>query len=270
MNTQEISLKNIKRGDNYRNSSDTDVGQLMRSIKQLGLLQPVVVKQKKNGKFDLVAGFRRFHAVDKLGWKTVPVHIYEGSEHKTLLNITENLVREDSTSFEIGRAVNDLLTKNGMTENEVAARIGVTGRAIKQYLHLFNHIPLAFRDCVRNSNTGKGTRRKAGVISTGIATKIIGMNKTSEITNPEMRELFQLAKDDPSITATGLQAARRALQKGGSFETVKRKSSGKHYVSVVVRLQMLKTEWEEMKEEYPKLNIELADCIREAYQLTEV
>lgn len=129
MNVQEIKVSDIYVDDDFNCRGDIrliDVADLVRSITEKGLIQPVAVRIGKHGsKYDLVAGFRRTKAHQVMGKETIhAVLLGEMSDKDArVLNLNENLQRADLNVMQEARAVENL-RKEGMSRDETAMAIG--------------------------------------------------------------------------------------------------------------------------------------------------
>jgi ParB family chromosome partitioning protein len=126
--------------DEENNRLDFTVGltELQSSIEEQGLLNPITVVQE-DGKFRVVAGFRRAHAVQNLKMKQVPVMIREADgDQKLILQITENMQRENFNTFEMAQAIQSLSEDYKLSRDEIAKRLGRTPGSISHYLGLYD------------------------------------------------------------------------------------------------------------------------------------
>ena len=115
--------------------------ELVQSIKQYGVLQPVVVRKTMNG-YELAAGERRFRASQMAGLKTIPavVRDYTDSE-MTEIALIENLQRHDLNPIEEGMAYRRLMDEFGLTQEEVAKKIGRSRSLIANMVRMLNLEP---------------------------------------------------------------------------------------------------------------------------------
>lgn len=120
-----ININSIIPGENCREESG-DLEGLIASIKKKGLLQPVIVRHLGDGKYDLIAGYRRFQACKNLEWKEIPAVIRNDPDKDRLtLQLTENIQRQDLSPWEIYLALNDM-REEGLNNDQIAARIHKT------------------------------------------------------------------------------------------------------------------------------------------------
>lgn len=111
--------------------------ELTRSIEENGLIQPLVVRAAGDGFYELIAGERRFLASKQAGLDAVPVHIRQASRREMLeVALVENLQREDLNPLEEAEAFQRLATEFGLTQEEIATRVGKSRTAITNSLRL--------------------------------------------------------------------------------------------------------------------------------------
>jgi len=111
--------------------------ELTRSIEENGLIQPLVVRAAGDGTYELIAGERRFLASKQAGLTSVPVHIRQASRREMLeVALVENLQREDLNPLEEAEAFQRLATEFGLTQEEIATRVGKSRTAITNALRL--------------------------------------------------------------------------------------------------------------------------------------
>lgn len=115
---------------------------LAASINELGVLQPILVRPIENGRYELVAGERRWRAAKRAGLQTIPALIKTVSNAASLEQaLVENLHREDLTPLEEAAAFQQLIEDFGLTHDEVATQVGKSRAAISNTLRLFQLPP---------------------------------------------------------------------------------------------------------------------------------
>lgn len=137
---------------------ETAIQELADSIKQHGILQPVIVR-KKGKKYELVVGERRYRAAQAAGLTKVPAIIKSLTEQQMMeLAILENLQREDLTPIEEAEAYQSLIEQLGFTQEELAKRLGKSRPYITNHLRLLN-LPDAVRLLVNEGKLSMGHGR---------------------------------------------------------------------------------------------------------------
>ena len=114
-----------------------ELQELATSIKEFGVLQPLVVTEKGNGMFELIAGERRLRAARAAGLEKVPVIIRAADEQKKLeLALIENIQRADLSPIEEALSYNQLISEFGLIQEEVAKRVGKSRPVVANALRL--------------------------------------------------------------------------------------------------------------------------------------
>ena len=118
------------------------MAELAESIRQHGVIQPIVVNDLGDGKFMIIAGERRYRAAKNVGLKTVPCVIKSYTERQIKeVAIIENLQREDLNPIEAARAIKQLMEEYNFTQEIVAGRIGKSRQVVANHLRLLNLAP---------------------------------------------------------------------------------------------------------------------------------
>jgi ParB family chromosome partitioning protein len=174
--------------------SAESISELSLSIKEHGILQPLIVC-KKDGKYMIVAGERRFKAALEAGLTKVPVIVKDFSEQTIMeVSLIENLQREDLNAVEAAFAIKMLVDKYSLTQEELSQRIGKSRPAIANLLRLLA-LPPEVQSMV-----------KQNIIYEGHARCLIGLEKEKAIYLAKMtadkklsvRELEKLVKSTSS------------------------------------------------------------------------
>ena len=135
----EIALDQIEANPNQpRREFDPDsLQELANSIREIGIVQPITLRQTSDNKYQIVAGERRWRASQMAGLSTIPAYIRTiGDESVMEMALVENIQREDLNAIEIALAYAHLLENEGMTQEKVAERVGKSRVAVANYLRL--------------------------------------------------------------------------------------------------------------------------------------
>lgn len=115
---------------------DDKIEELAQTLKTHGMIQPIVVRKAGEG-YEIIAGERRFRAVKKLGWETIPAIIREFNDSQTAsVALIENLQREELTVIEEAIAYEKLIEIHGLTQESLAQRLGKGQSTIANKLRL--------------------------------------------------------------------------------------------------------------------------------------
>ena len=140
---------------------ETALAELASSIKEHGVLQPIIVKKSIKG-YELVAGERRTKASKLAGLTTIPAIIKEFSDQEMMdIALLENIQREDLTPIEIANAFKKYLDSTGFTQEELSKKFGKSRSYITNLLGLLS-LPKSVRDLI---NQGKLSQSHARILS---------------------------------------------------------------------------------------------------------
>jgi ParB family chromosome partitioning protein len=136
-----------------------ELEELAQSIREHGVLQPVLVSQQKDGTFQLITGERRWRAVRLAGMPTVPALVKETTPRASLeLALVENIQRRDLNPLEEAHAFRALLDEHGLTQEQLGQRIGKSRVSITNTLRLLG-LPEPVRDALANGSLTEGHAR---------------------------------------------------------------------------------------------------------------
>ena len=146
---------------------DRAIDELAESIRKQGLLQPLLVRRADDG-YQLIAGERRLRAAQRAGLSEVPVTLRVADDRESLeLALVENLQREDLNPVEEAHAYRRLSTEFGLTQEDIAAKIGKSRSAVANTLRLLSLPAEVLRQV------------QAGALSAGHARSILGIQSPS-------------------------------------------------------------------------------------------
>ena len=144
--------------------------ELSDSIREVGLLQPPVVREIGGGNYELIMGERRFRASQAAGLREIPVIVRNTSDREMLREaLIENIHRSELNALEEAAAYNQLLQDLGVTHDDLAAKIGKSRAAISNTIRLLHLPPAVQRKVVE------------GLISPGHARALLGLTDASEM-----------------------------------------------------------------------------------------
>jgi ParB family chromosome partitioning protein len=135
----EIRIDQIEANPNQpRREFDPEALQeLANSIQQIGIIQPITLRQISENHFQIIAGERRWRASQQSGLKSIPAYIRTAKDENVMeMALVENIQREDLNSVEIALAYQHLLEDSRMTQEKISERVGKSRAAIANYLRL--------------------------------------------------------------------------------------------------------------------------------------
>ena len=138
-NLSEISISDIEPNPNQprREFDQTALSELANSIKEIGIIQPITLRQVSENRFQIIAGERRWRASQLAGLTAIPAYIRTISDENVMeMALVENIQRQDLNAIEIALAYEHLLENEGMTQEKISERVGKSRAAIANYLRL--------------------------------------------------------------------------------------------------------------------------------------
>ena len=192
-NVQEIDIKKIVANDKQprRDFDELKLDELAESMKQHGVLQPVILRKKGNA-FELVAGERRWRAAAKAGLEKIPAIIKELSDAEVMeIALIENLQREDLNPIEEAMAYKTLMDDFGLTQEELSKRVGRSRSQIANTVRLLN-LDKEIQELVIQNKLTAGHAR--ALLSIQDVRARIGLARKISQEDLSVRETEQLAK----------------------------------------------------------------------------
>ncbi len=183
------------------------MAELVASIKEIGILQPPVVRQTSAGRYELIMGERRFRAAKIAGLRSIPVIIRQTPDNELLREaLIENIHRSQLNPLEEAAAYTQLLQDFNCTHDELAQKLGRSRPLISNTMRLLN-LPASVQ-----------SRVASGVISAGHARALLGLSNEAEIDRLAKRivaEGLSVRATEEIIAATSPKTASKAKKKSG-------------------------------------------------------
>ena len=135
----EIAIDEIEANPNQprREFDEEALRELAMSIREIGIIQPITLRQVAGNRFQIIAGERRWRASQLAGLKAIPAYIRTIDDESVMeMALVENIQREDLNAIEIALAYEHLMEDTGMTQEKVSERVGKSRTAIANYLRL--------------------------------------------------------------------------------------------------------------------------------------
>lgn len=138
--------------------------QLTRSIQESGVVQPILVRPVANGRYQIIAGERRFRAAERLGLSTIPAVIRTVADDRVLeFALVENIQREELTPIEEAQALRRLQDELGLTQEALAGKVGKDRATVANTLRLLR-LPAEVREELQRGTLSAGHARALLVI----------------------------------------------------------------------------------------------------------
>ena len=169
---QEVGVLEITPNPNQpRSQFDREaIEELAHSIADKGVLQPLILRPLKNGKYELIAGERRWLAAKQAGLDTVPAIVREADERESMvLALVENLQREDLNAFEQANALQELAVKYELTHEQIGKFVGKSRTAVTNSIRLMQLHKTVLKQLAE------------GALEEGHARALLGLEKPAQV-----------------------------------------------------------------------------------------
>ena len=224
---EEIPTSAIRPNTNQPRSTFPEAGirELAASIKEVGILQPLVVRSTDSG-FELIAGERRLRAAKEAGLDRVPVLIRQAADNESMeLALVENLQREDLNPLETAAAYQALMESFGITKEALANRLGKSRAAVTNTLRLA-HLPGRIREMLLNGSLTEGhARALLGLqneermlhLAERVRAEKLSVRKTEESVRQQNSESKEEVQGSEPVSKTAPEEYMKASQAIGEF-----------------------------------------------------
>ncbi len=211
----EVPLQQIEANPNQprREFDPVALEELASSIRQLGIVQPITLRQVDHDRFQIIAGERRWRASQLAGLTTIPAYIRTIKDENVMeMALVENIQREDLNAIEIALAYEHLLEKSSMTQEKVAERVGKSRPAIANYLRLLK-LPAQVQMALQKKEIDMGhARALLSLDSPSLQLKVFREIQKNDYTVRRVEEVCKQLKNGEDVqSAKKTIAATRRL-----------------------------------------------------------
>lgn len=207
----ELATENIvpSRNQPRKVFEEAPLFELSESIKEQGIIEPLIVRKIDGGKFELIAGERRWRASQMAELKKVPAVVMDVDDRETLeMAIVENIQREDLNAIEEAESFKNLMSF-GLTQEEVAKKVGKQRATVSNYIRILS-LPHDIKQEVLNGSVSFGHARAILSLDTSQAQRALCKKIIKE--GLSVRHAEKLAR----LTLTGGSSPKRPSEKMGA------------------------------------------------------
>ena len=201
----EIAIDQIEANPNQprREFDDEALHELAVSIREIGIIQPITLRQITENKFQIIAGERRWRASQLAGLKAIPAYIRTIKDENVMeMALVENIQREDLNAVEIALAYEHLLEGSGMTQEKVSERVGKSRTAITNYLRLLK-LPAQVQMALQKKEIDMGhARALLAIDSPSLQIKLFKEILKNGYSVRKVEELVQALKNGEDIESS--------------------------------------------------------------------
>lgn len=160
-NLGEINVNDIDPNPNQprREFDEESLQELAQSIKEIGIVQPITLRRTEAGRYQIIAGERRWRAAILAELQTIPAYIRTAQDENVMeMALVENIQREDLNAIEIALAYEHLAQTTGMTQEKIASRVGKSRAAVANHIRLLK-LPAQVQIALKNKEIDMGHAR---------------------------------------------------------------------------------------------------------------
>ncbi len=159
INEIEVGRISVNPNQPRRDFDPIALQELADSIGEIGIIQPITLRQLSEDSYQIIAGERRYRAAVMAGLKTIPAYIRTADDENVMeMALIENIQREDLNSLEIALAYQHLIEQYGLTQERLSERIGKKRTTIANYLRLLK-LPAPIQMALKNKEIDMGHAR---------------------------------------------------------------------------------------------------------------
>ncbi len=180
---------------------EESLNELAKSIKEIGIVQPITVRKLNSNSYQLIAGERRFRASKIAGLKKIPAYVRLAEDDKMLeMALVENIQREDLDSIEVAISYQRLIDECDLTQENLSDRVGKKRSTISNYLRLLK-LPVEIQKGIREKQILMGhARALVNVENVEAQLSIFKMAVSQELSVRKIEELVREANSGAPVT----------------------------------------------------------------------
>ena len=208
-NLSEIPLSQISPNPNQprREFDEEALQELANSIREVGIIQPITLRQTEDGRYQIIAGERRWRASQLAGLNAVPAYIRTVEDENVMeMALVENIQREDLNAIEIALAYEHLAETTGMTQEKISERVGKSRTAVTNYMRLLK-LPAQVQMALKNREIDMGhARALLALDSPSVQIKLFKEIEKNEYSVRKVEEMVKMLNSGNDV-----QAAKKAV-----------------------------------------------------------
>ena len=212
-NLSEIALSMISPNPNQPTTDfdEAALNELAASIREIGLVTPITLRQMGENEYQIIAGERRWRAAAIAGLNSIPAYIRTAEDEKVMeMALVENIQREDLNPIEIALAYQHLSEATGMTQERISSRVGKSRTSITNYMRLLK-LPAQIQMALKNRE-----------IDMGHARALLAIDSPST----QLKLFKDIQRNSYSVRK--VEEMVQQLKNGESIQTVKKSVGGNH------------------------------------------
>ena len=216
-NLCEVRMDDIRPNPNQprREFDDDSLQELANSIRQIGVIQPITLRDMGDGTYTIIAGERRWRASQRVGLTTIPAYIRTVDDENMMeMALVENIQREDLTALEVALAYQNLIEQHNLTQEQLSERVGKNRATVTNYLRLLK-LPASIQMALRNREIDMGHARALLALADPEAQlKVFAEMKKDHLSVRKIEDMVKQLSEGASVKT---KSGTRIRQKGSNL-----------------------------------------------------
>ena len=216
-NLCEVRMDDIRPNPNQprREFDDDSLQELANSIRQIGVIQPITLRDMGDGTYTIIAGERRWRASQRVGLTTIPAYIRTVDDENMMeMALVENIQREDLTALEVALAYQNLIEQHNLTQEQLSERVGKNRATVTNYLRLLK-LPASIQMALRNREIDMGHARALLALADPEAQlKVFAEMKKDHMSVRKIEDMVKQLSEGASVKT---KSGTRIRQKGSNL-----------------------------------------------------
>jgi len=187
--------------------------ELADSIKEIGIIQPVTLRQLNDGTYEIIAGERRWRASQMAGLATIPAYIRTADDENVMeMALIENIQRQDLNALEIALAYQHLLEQYGLTQDRLSERVGKKRATVTNYLRLLK-LPATIQMALQNREIDMGHARALLTLDNPtLQLKVFSEIQRDHLSVRKVEDLVKRLAEGETVSISGQKLRPRKTQ----------------------------------------------------------
>jgi len=218
-NICEVNMELIKPNPNQPRSEfdDDALQELANSIRQIGIIQPITLRDSGDGTYTIIAGERRWRASQRAGLTHIPAYIRTVDDENMMeMALVENIQRQDLSAMEISLAYQHLIEQYGLTQEQLSEKVGKNRATVTNYLRLLK-LPAPVQVALRNKEIDMGHARALLALNDPAAQlQVFGEMRNGKLSVRKIEEMVKELSEGGSVKT---KDGKRIRQKGSNLSS---------------------------------------------------
>ena len=213
----EVRMELISPNPNQprREFDDDSLQELANSIRQIGIIQPITLRDTGDGTYTIIAGERRWKASQRAGLEKIPAYIRTVDDENMMeMALVENIQREDLNALEIALAYQHLIEQYGLTQEKLSERVGKNRATVTNYLRLLK-LPATIQVALKNKDIDMGhARALLSLTDPTTQLKVFSEIKNQKLSVRKVEEMVKELSEGGTVRG---KEGKRIRQKGSTL-----------------------------------------------------